>query len=493
MTADSRRSAIIDIGSNSIRLVVYQGPARAPTQLFNEKLMVGLGASLATSGRIEPKRFQRGLSALARFRALTATMELDELRCVATAAVRDAVNGQEFLTEVRGLGLDVALLSGKEEAEAAGYGIISAMPHADGIGADLGGGSLELVRVRGGEIVRGHSFPLGVLRIPALRQAKGRRFRAALIDTLEQAGWPEGDAGLPLYLVGGSWRALARYHLIKARDPVPVVSGHRIPLHAVPGLARQLAGTDLATLAALPGLATTRVASMADAAELLVGLTRGLRSSELVVSTAGLREGLLYASLPRLVRAQDPLLVAVAAEGRRAARFDPHGPEIDRWIAPLFTADGPPASRLRLAACLLTDVAASANPDFRSERAVEMALHGQWTGIYPEDRQVLAQTLYTATGGQGRLFAEAAPDGLGARLKRAMWWGHAIRLAQRLSGGAKGALLKTALRDRDGVVELGFAPGAEALRGEQVEKRLRQLAAAVGREWRIVTDQPLAD
>lgn len=484
----SRRSGIIDIGSNSIRLVVYQGPARAPTQLFNEKLMVGLGASLATSGQIEPKRFRRALSALARFRALTATMELDELRCVATAAVRDAANGQEFLAAVRDLGIDVELLSGAQEAEAAGYGIISALPTADGIGADLGGGSLELVRIKDGEILRGQSFPLGILRIPALRAAHGRRFRAAISSVFNDAGWPGDDGNLPLFLVGGSWRSLARYHMSRGHEAVPVVSGHHIPLNAVPAMARQLAVADLSALSALPGLATARVASMPDAAELLVALTRALRSSDLIVSTSGLREGLLYSSLPAVVRAQDPLLVAVAAEGRRAARFDPHGPIIDRWIAPLFTGDDSAAARLRLAACLLTDVAASANPDFRSERAVEMALHGQWTGIYPVDRQVLAQTLYTATGGPGRLFPHSGGSGLGARLKRAIWWGSAIRLAQRLSGGASGALAQTQLVENDGAIELRFSRGAEALAGEQVAKRLRQLATTVGLEWRMITE-----
>jgi exopolyphosphatase/guanosine-5'-triphosphate,3'-diphosphate pyrophosphatase len=226
---------------------------------------------------------------------------------------------------------------------------------------------------------------------------------------------------------------------------------------------------------------------MPDAAEMLVALTRVLDTSELIVSSSGLREGLLYAGLPAAVQAKDPLLVAVAAEGRRSARFEPHGPDIDRWIAPLFTGDDAAAARLRLAACLLTDVASSANPDFRSERAVEMALHGQWIGIYPEDRQVLAQTLFTATGGPGRLFPHASGAGLGGRLKRAMWWGLAIRLAHRLSGGASGALAQTNLVEHDGAVELRFGPGAAELRGEQVEKRLRQLATAVGLEWRIVT------
>jgi exopolyphosphatase / guanosine-5'-triphosphate,3'-diphosphate pyrophosphatase len=483
--AETVKSAIIDIGSNSIRLVVYQGSRRAPAQIFNEKLMVGLGSSLATSGRIEKKAFQRGLKALQRFRTLTEAMALDQVRCVATAAVRDASNGAEFLAAARDIGLDIDLLSGGEEAEAAGFGVISADPAADGIAADLGGGSLELVRISNGQILRGTSFPLGVLRLPALREEHGSRFRRYIGALLAEAGWPGEDKALPLYLVGGSWRAIARYHMLRTRDPLPVMSGHRIPVSAVPTLARRLAETPIADLSVLPGLATARVASMPDAGELLLALTRALRPPTLLVSSSGLREGLLYQALPKDVRAQDPLIVAALAEGRRFARFTPNGDVIDSWIAPLFTRDDAAAARLRRAACLLVDVAATANPDFRSDRAVEVALHGQWMGVGPEDRQVLAQTLYTAAGGSGRLFKAITARGLGPRLKRAIWWGQALRLAQRLAGGAREPLLVTTLRDAGDTIQLGVRAGHEALIGEQVEKRLRQLAATVGRDYRI--------
>ena len=171
-----RTSAIIDIGSNSVRLVVYNGPARAPRPIFNEKLMIGLGASLVDTGRLEQPAYDRAMRGIARFRALTEAMKVDSLRCVATAAVRDASNGAEFIADAKALGIDITLLSGREEARAAGYGVISSLPHADGIVADLGGGSLELVRVRNGTTAHHSSFPLGVLRIGALQRQHGKRF-----------------------------------------------------------------------------------------------------------------------------------------------------------------------------------------------------------------------------------------------------------------------------------------------------------------------------
>ena len=97
MTHTYPRTGIIDIGSNSVRLVVYAGPARAPTPVFNEKLMVGLGSGLATSGAIESRPYRRAIAGLMRFKALAEAMGIGDLRCVATAAVRDASNGAEFL------------------------------------------------------------------------------------------------------------------------------------------------------------------------------------------------------------------------------------------------------------------------------------------------------------------------------------------------------------------------------------------------------------
>jgi exopolyphosphatase / guanosine-5'-triphosphate,3'-diphosphate pyrophosphatase len=309
--AEQRRAAIIDIGSNSVRLVVYAGPSRAPSAVFNEKLMVGLGSGLATSGAIEPKPYRRAIAGLARFKALTAAMDISDLTCVATAAVRDASNGAQFLAEAQAIGLPIRMLSGREEAQAAGFGVISAIPGADGIVADLGGGSLELVRVKDGTTAHHSSFPLGVLRLAKMRAARGQGFGKAVAKIIAEAGWPNGDSGLPLYLVGGSWRALARYDMALARDPMPVVSGHVMPVDVAPRLARRLRHADPAALALIPGLSSARTGTMADASALLVPLVKQLGSSRLIVSTSGLREGLLYQSLDAPSRAQDPSIAGL--------------------------------------------------------------------------------------------------------------------------------------------------------------------------------------
>ena len=174
-TDDHPRTGIIDIGSNSIRLVVYQGPPRLPAIRFNEKVLAGLGRGLAATGSIEKSALKTARVALARFAAVAREMECSTLRTVATAAVRDAKNGGELIATAEQLGLKVETLSGEQEASAAGYGVLSAIPEADGIVGDLGGGSLELVRVRRGKIEDRVSFPLGVLRIGPIRAKRGTR------------------------------------------------------------------------------------------------------------------------------------------------------------------------------------------------------------------------------------------------------------------------------------------------------------------------------
>ena len=266
------RSAVIDIGSNSVRLVVYEGPARAPAVIFNEKVAAGLGRGLATDGRIAAADAERGLTALRRYALLARHMEVKDLVCVATAAVRDAENGPDFIAAAAEAGLKIRLLSGEEEAEAAGYGVLSAIPEAHGIAVDLGGGSLELAEVAHGEVGRRASFPLGVLRLPALRRDGQQAFERAVRKMLRAAGWPGGMAGLPLYLVGGSWRALSRLDLELTNDPLAVLDQHSFPRTALRRLVRATRRLSFEELRAIPGMASNRAATLPDAAALLAAL-----------------------------------------------------------------------------------------------------------------------------------------------------------------------------------------------------------------------------
>ena len=473
------RSAVIDIGSNSVRLVVYEGPARAPAVIFNEKVAAGLGRGLALDGRIAAEDAARGLTALRRYALLAKHMEVKDLQCVATAAVRDAENGPEFIAAAAEAGLKIRLLSGEEEAEAAGYGVLSAIPDAHGIAVDLGGGSLELSEVANGQVGRRASFPLGVLRLPALRKEGQQTFERAIRKMLRTAGWPNGMTGLPLYLVGGSWRALSRLDLELTQDPLAVLDQHSLPRAALRRLVRATNRLTFEELRAIPGMASNRAAALPDAAALLAALVNILDVPEMTVSSSGLREGLLYQSLDAETRAQDPLIVAAEFEGRRLARFAPHGRAITEWIAPLFTGEAPADNRVRLAASLLSDVAWSANPDFRAERGTEIGLHGNWRGIDIPGRILLARALHAGFGGADSDFPDMGPLVAPERLARARQWGLAIRLAQRLTGGVEAPLKASHIALVDGKLRLSLDRGWHHLAGESVDRRLRSLAQAL--------------
>jgi exopolyphosphatase/guanosine-5'-triphosphate,3'-diphosphate pyrophosphatase len=485
--AVTARTAIIDIGSNSIRLVVYDGPRRIPFILFNEKVMAGLGASLAKTGAIEESAMKRGLTALARFNQLCREMDVDEVRCVATAAVREASNGPLFMRRATDLGLAIRLLSGEEEAQAAAYGVLSAIPDADGIVGDLGGGSLELVRVSGGKVRESVSLPLGVLRIPEIRAQGTHVLDRHVAKLLKQCGWDKVTRDLPFYLVGGSWRALARLDMHLTGFPLPVIHHYDMARDTPARLVRVLASTDKARLRAIPSLSPSRIPTMSDAALLLAAMVRQLGTSNLVVSAFGLREGLLFRDLPANVKALDPLLTAAAEEGETQGRFRGHGDLIDRWIAPIFSNDPASWRRIRRAACLLADVGWRANPEFRAERGLEIALHGNWVGIDVAGRAQLAQALYSHLGGGSGVAPQLEGLAPPEALSRAILWGLAIRLAQRLSGGVAGPLELGALEGEGGTLRLVLASRHANLFGEAVERRLKQLANTMGLKSAFVT------
>lgn len=469
------RVGIIDIGSNSIRLVVYDGPHRIPSMLFNEKVMAGLGKGLATTGMLDPQGVDRAFVALERFRLVADKIGVGTLHTVATAAVRDASNGADFLARAAGIGLDVTVLSGGEEAEMAGEGVLAAFPDADGIVGDLGGGSLELARVSGSKVHERASFPLGTLRVAEIRRRGPRALRQQVSHMLGAEGWTGRGKGLPFYLVGGSWRALARLVMYMTDYPLPIVHGYTMPAATAQRVVRGLAHLDKARLKEVPSLSSSRAAALPDAAAILALVSQELGSSGFITSAYGLREGVLHRNLPAEVRDLDPLIHATREEGRRLGRFPEHGDLLDRWIAPLFADETATDARLRHACCLLADVGWRAHPEFRAERGLETALHGNWVGIDARGRAMMAQALYTSFGADGEpdvvpLLASAEDR------QRALRWGLAMRLGQRLSGGVAEPLKTSSVALEDGVVTLRLAAGDRALYGEAVERRHRNLA-----------------
>ena len=474
---------IIDIGSNSVRFVAYGGAARVPSSLFNEKITAALGRGLAKNGRLDEEAVARTLEAIARFRKLAGEMGLKKLHTVATAAVRDASNGGAFLKQVAALGLKPRLLSGAEEAELSGLGVISGIPRAHGVAADLGGGSLELVGVARGGAGEGVSLPLGVLRVGSPPDVPA--IRAAIDAALTGNRLVSAGAGKGLYLVGGSFRALAQLDMRSNGHPLPIVHQHRLVPDRIAALKALLAATPAAEIKQGTGLSSNRLAALPAAIAILEAMVDRIGPRRVMVSAFGLREGLLYRELDDATRDEDPLLAAALDIGQRLGRFGDHGAALDQWIAPLFADDDHDRGRLRLAACLLGDIAWNAHPDYRAERAVDLAIHGNWVGIDVRGRAMIGRTLWAAFGGESGsgflkiLLREGEDD-------RAIAWGKAIRLAQRLSAGTEGLLRRTSVVLEGRVIRLTYARGYRALHADAVGRRLNQLAAALGRTAEVV-------
>ncbi|MFT4027259.1 MAG: exopolyphosphatase [Novosphingobium sp.] len=467
--------AIIDIGSNTVRLVIYGGSPRAPTVLFNEKVTARLGKGVGESGLLGNKAMASALAALGRYAAILKATGVTRVETVATAAARDAANGAEFLVAVKALGLSPRLLSGQEEAETSAWGVLAAFPGAHGIVADLGGGSLELTDIEGDRCEHGVSFPWGSLRLKALRAPGPAKFARLIKQELKSVGWA-GRKGLPLFLVGGSCRALAQYAKHVLDWPIDDPHGFELaPARAV-SLFRPLEQGELD--GPIPGISSSRLAALPDAAALIVNLVRELKPSQVVFSSWGLREGLLYEKLGAKDRAADVMLASVASFAEELGTPAAHAAIIADWTAGV-AAEGRDA--LRLAATHLVLASLKLEPNLRAEHAVDWALRKRWIGLDAEGRAMIAAALLANAGRlpvPGNLARIASPGAL----HEAAAWGLAVRLARKLGGCAARPLAGSSLTRQGGKLVLAAKPAYRALVTETVEKDLRSLAAWLGLE-----------
>lgn len=477
LRAHEPQKAIIDIGSNTVRMVIYGGPARAPQVLFNEKVTARLGKGVAESGRLGAKGQALALAALRRFALLLGLRGVDDVECVATAAARDAENGPEFLAQVGALGLAPRLLSGEEEAIASARGVLSAFPGAQGLVADLGGGSLELIDIAADTCTHGVSLPLGTLRLPALRVDGGQKFGRRVAKMLRGADWA-AHPGQTLYLVGGSLRAFARYAMEAQNWPIDDPHGFELSPADALAMARSLADTVQAgrVVAPIPGISASRLASLPDAGALLGVLVRELEPERLVFSGWGLREGLLAAGMDADTAAQDPLLAGVARfVDEQHAGFSSAGVKMAGWTAAVAGNARGAAQPLRLAATMLALASLTTEPNVRAQQAAQWALRKRWLGLDAGGRAMLAMAVL-ANSGQMAVPPELLRLAPHEALRQAASWGLATRLARRLCGGAVDVLARCGLAMEGGMLVLHLPEDLAPLYTDTAAKDLRNLA-----------------
>jgi exopolyphosphatase/guanosine-5'-triphosphate,3'-diphosphate pyrophosphatase len=490
-----RPVGIIDIGSNSVRLVAYESRTRAPTPIFNEKVLCGLGRGLVTTGELPEEGVDRALKALRRFRILGEFMQLSDMQVVATAAAREAKNGREFLAAAQeAIGTKIELLSGPREAELSALGVLSAIYKPDGIVGDLGGGSLELIKVKRSRIGKGASLPLGGL---ALMDASNRSPRQAAKIVREAIGDTKALkslSGRTFYAVGGTWRALARLHMRQRNYPLNIMHNYTIPVRDVVDFLGLIERVDSDALVSIASVSAARRPLLAYGAVVLDEIIRRTKPKEIVISVAGVREGLLYERLDKATRREDALIAAAREFNILRSRVPEHGEEMSAWIDAFMRSTGlneetPEEVRLRHAACLLADIGWRGHPDYRGEQSLNMIANASIVGIDHPGRAFMALVIAFRYEGPEESLGPELRRLVSARLlDRARILGAAMRVAYIISAGTPGVLPRTPMLCARGIVNLTLPPQLADLASDRLQNRLQRLARLIGRDAVIRTE-----
>ncbi len=482
--------AVVDIGSNSVRLVVYEGLTRSPTEIFNEKALCGLGREVQSTRLLAADAVQHALSTLKRFRALCQTMGVRKTLAIATAACRDAKNGPAFIKLAeRTIGADIDVLSGGREAELTALGVISGVHRADGVVGDLGGGSLELVDVRGTRARHGLTRPLGGLALADISAKSIKKAEKFVKKTLGGLPVLKACQDRSFYAVGGTWRSLARLHMWQTGYPLHVMHGYAIPAEEALEFAKLVHRVDVDTLSNIEVVNNARRPLLPYAALVLEYILRVGKPRQVVFSALGIREGLLYSLLKKKEKEKDALIEAARHLNQLRSRSPRHGEELIEWTNRFLATSGLDETgeerRLRHAACLLADIGWRAHPDYRGEQSLNIIAHGGFSGIDHQGRAYLALAVFF------RHVGLVMDDELSPRLRelvstrlldRARVLGAALRLAYVISAAMPGVLTETSLAIERHRLALRLPGEFAALAGERVMNRLRSLARLIGRE-----------
>jgi exopolyphosphatase/guanosine-5'-triphosphate,3'-diphosphate pyrophosphatase len=468
---------VVDLGSNSVRLVVFEGQSRNPVAIFNEKAVLRLGRGLQQTGRLNEEGVHQALTVMSRYHAVARAMRAQPFEVLATAAVRDAENGAEFVAGLRERmpGVPIRILSGKEEAALSAAGVLCGIPSAEGILLDIGGGSLEAVRLLAGKPIHSETMRLGVIRLADRAGGDLLRARSIVEEDTALVPWLGQGAGQDLYLVGGAFRALARIHMAQTSYPLNMLHHYTIARDEARDLAGVVAGASRRALERLPGLPRRRIDDLPFAAVVLRRLLR-------VFSANGLREGWLMEKMPSKVRGDEPLTAAARDMAMLFSRDPTLPPALMDWTGALALRETTEQRRLREAACWFSDVASHDHPEYRAEQGFLRVLRQPGTGIDHHSRAFLALTI--------AMRYEAAPDSpflAPARMlldmasaQRAEALGAALQLAYTLSAGTPDLLAGTSLAIADGKLVLDLLENAGVFAGESVIRRLGRLAAVLG-------------
>ncbi len=471
---DYQRVGVIDVGSNSVRLVVFDGVARSPAYFFNEKVLCGLGIGLAQSGVLSSDGRVRALAAIKRFALLLAHMDVEMVSTVATAAVREATDGPEFCAEVLAeTGIALYVASGEEEARLSAQGVLLGWPEADGLVCDIGGASMELARLKSGLVGQRATSPLGPLKLADFEGDMEAHIRETVATIMQAVQAAEGQR---MFLVGGSWRAIARLDMARRGYPLHVLHEYKMSAEQMIETAAWAAAQAPEKLSEITETSMARLKLVPLAAQVMQGLIEVLKPSEIAISSYGIREGMLFEAMPPAMRGLDPLIESCRYMEATNARFPGFGDALYDWLKNLFSEVDP---RLLRAACLLHDTTWRAHPDYRADMCFETVTRANLGAIDHEGRLFLAWAIRSRyDSGKSEIGATLAllPE---VKIETARRLGLAMRLGAMVSGAQAVMLQNTELAIEDSVLRLTLSGNAKALMGEVLEKRFQNLAKAL--------------
>lgn len=473
--------AVIDVGSNSVRLVVYEGLSRSPNYLFNEKVMCGLGIGLVETGKLNPDGVIRAKAALRRFRRLIDDFGITDILAVATEAIRRATDGPAFRDEILAeYQIDLRIISGDEEATLSAQGVLLGRPITTGLVCDIGGSSMELAELSKGDITNTRSSKLGPMSVDAYED------QTAFIESqLDELVADFSEAPHKLYLVGGSWRAFATLLMITHDYPLRVIHEYEVEKETLESMLRNIADSP-EQLTEYPMIATRRIALLPIAAKVLLALLARITPKKIIFSSYGLREGLLFGHMDEATRQQDPLLVAAQDQERMAARFPGMGEKLFQWIQPLLGEADSKKMRLAKAACYLHDVYWASHPDYRADIAFDAVTHANLGGLGHKGRAFIAwclmnrykQRRLSETYSQVQYLLDDGERALAETI------GQALRLGAMLFVGNVEEIGAIELSDTKLVLTL--AKSDETIWGDVTQRRFDRLCEHLGRQGEIM-------
>ncbi|MEO1139335.1 MAG: Ppx/GppA family phosphatase [Pseudomonadota bacterium] len=482
------RVGVVDVGSNSVRMVVFDGAARSPAYFYNEKIMCGLGAGMSETGRLNPQGRDRALAAMKRFQKLGESMGTGPLTAVATAAVREAEDGDEFRAEVeRDTGIRLWIIDGQEEARLSAQGVLLGWPGSYGLVCDIGGSSMELAEINGGEVGKRLTSTLGPLRLRDMKGGKKAR-KVHIRNTLAMMRDEMGEQKNRLFLVGGSWRAIAKIDMERRGYPLRVLHEYRMSLQSVRETAKYIEQNDPEDLRGRANVSAARMALVPQAAEVLRQLVKTFKPRDIAVSSYGIREGLLYEQMPQALRDRDPLIEVCRFAEAKDARLPGYGKVVYDFIQPLFRNARPDQKRIIKAACLLHDVSWRSHPDYRAEDCFDTATRANLGGLKHSERVFLGLALMHRYSNrrEGTRFEDLSALVTEREEHQAEVLGKAMRLAAMFWLRKDAQMGALTWRPKKKHLTFRLSPDAAPLFGEVAETRFQSLAETLGAEAQVV-------